>query len=338
MESEDDPLQSPQSNGVGTANGTEALLVPDLSPALNNVLVGFLQHLRIGRSASVHTLRAYKADLALFLGFVQSHPDLGPDRLYYIQRVHVRAYITDLQIGEYRRSSVNRKLASIRAFCKWSLRQGYLAADPTVGVLTVKQDERIPKFLRQSEIETLMNAPDLNSAEGLRDKALLELLYASGMRAGEAHLANLEDLDLIERTVFVKHGKGDRERMALLGEAAIKALRDYLDHGRPELAAHCAGVPDRAVFLNKFGTRLSDRGIRRTFDKYCQIASERLKITPHIMRHSFATHLLHNGADIRSVQELLGHQNLITTQIYTHVTTEQVRKVYDEAHPRADSD
>ncbi len=309
---------------------------PELAPALNDVLLGFGQNLKIGQSAAVHTLRAYRADLVQFLSFVQTHPELGPDRLYYLQRVHVRAFLADLQLGDYRRTSVNRKLASIRAFCKWALRQGFLESDPTVGVFTVKQEERVPKFLRLSEIETLLNAPDQNSAEGLRDKALMELLYASGMRAGEAHLLKLEDLNLEERTVMVLHGKGDKERIAMLGEAAVKALRAYLTHGRPELALHNEGVPDRAVFLNKFGTRLSDRGIRRTFDKYCKIASERLKITPHVMRHSFATHLLNNGADLRAVQELLGHANLITTQIYTHVTTEHIKEVYEQAHPRAD--
>ena len=311
---------------------------PELAPALNDTLAGFLQNLRIGRSAAAHTLRAYRADIVQFLGFVQTHPDLGADRLYYLERVHVRAFLTDLQLGDYRRTSVNRKLASIRAFCKWAMRQGFLESDPTVGVFTVKQEERIPKFLRMTEIETLLNAPDQNTAEGLRDKALMELLYASGMRAGEAHLLKLEDLNLEDRTVMVQHGKGDKERLAMIGEAAVRAIRAYLTLGRPELAAHNEGVPDKAVFLNKFGTRLSDRGIRRTFDKYCKIASERLKITPHIMRHSFATHLLNNGADIRAVQELLGHANLITTQIYTHVTTEHTREVYEQSHPRAESE
>ena len=316
----------------------EAQTEPDLSPALNDSLDGFLQNLRIGRSAAVHTLRAYRADLVQFLSFVQTHPDLGSDRLYYLERVHVRAFLMDLQLGEYQRTSVNRKLASIRAFCKWAMRQGFLESDPTVGVLTVKQEERVPKFLRLSEIETLLNAPDMNTAEGLRDKAMMELLYASGMRAGEAHLLLLEDLNLEEKTVLVQHGKGDKERVAMLGDAAIRAIRAYLAHGRPELAAHNKGVTDKAVFLNKFGTRLSDRGIRRTFDKYCKIASERLKITPHVMRHTFATHLLNNGADIRAVQELLGHANLITTQVYTHVTTEHIKEVYEQAHPRADSE
>ncbi|HZP84975.1 MAG TPA: tyrosine-type recombinase/integrase, partial [Chthonomonadaceae bacterium] len=161
---------------------------------------------------------------------------------------------------------------------------------------------------------------------------------ASGIRAGEAHALDLSDLDLEDEEVHVRHGKGNKERIALMGRAAVEAMRVYLREGRPELAARNEGTPDPAVFLNKFGRRLSDRGIRRTFDKYFQVASERLKTTPHTLRHSFATHLLDNGADLRAVQELLGHAHLVTTQIYAHVTTERMREVYEQAHPRAEEE
>jgi integrase/recombinase XerC len=313
-------------------------LDPELSPALNDVLRGFLQHLKLAKNAAAHTVRAYRADIAQFLAFVETHPELGPGRLFYIERAHVRAFLSDLQQGDYARSSLARKTASIRAFCRWARRQAYIEADPTIGLPTYKQEEKLPEFLRLVEIEHLLDAPDTTTPEGQRDKALMELLYASGIRSGEAQALNIEDLDLDAEEVHIRRGKGDRERIALLGGPAVEALRRYLRDGRLELAAHNPGAPDPAVFLNKFGRRLSDRGIRRTFDKYFQIASERLKTTPHTLRHSFATHLLNNGADLRAVQELLGHAHLVTTQIYTHVTTERMQEVYQKAHPLADEE
>jgi integrase/recombinase XerC len=311
---------------------------PGLSAALNDVLDSFLQYLKLARGAAAHTVRAYRADLAQFLGYVEMHPDLGPAGLHRLEREQVRAFLSQLQQDDYKRASLARKLASLRAFCRWAKKQAYIQGDPTVGLVPIKQEERLPRFLRLKEVETLLNAPDTTEPDGLRDKALMELLYASGIRAGEAHALNVQDLHLDEEEVHIRHGKGDKERIALLGQFAVDALRDYLQHGRPELAAKNEGIPDHAVFLNKFGRRLSDRGIRRTFDKYFKIASDRLKTTPHTLRHSFATHLLNNGADIRAVQELLGHAHLVTTQVYTHVTTERMKEVYEQAHPRAESE
>lgn len=309
-----------------------------LSPALNDALEGFLQFLKLGKNAATHTVRAYRADIVQFLHYIENTPELGDGALNKLDRTQVRAFLSGLQQEEYKRSSLARKLASIRAFCKWASRQKYMEADPTIGIYTIKQDERLPQFLRIREIEALLDAPDTTTPDGLRDKALMELLYASGIRAGEAHALNVEDLELDEEELRILHGKGDKERMAMMGRAAIEAMRDYLGHGRNELAARNLNSPDPAVFLNKFGRRLSDRGIRRTFDKYFRVASERLKTTPHTMRHSFATHLLDNGADLRAVQELLGHANLITTQIYTHVSNERMKEVYEKAHPRAEEE
>ncbi len=315
-----------------------ALTEPGLSAATNDVLDGFLQYLKLAKNAATHTVRAYRADITQFLGFIENHPDLGPGALSKLERIHLREFLSGLQQGDYARTSLARKLASIRAFSRWAVRQAYLGLDPTVGVLTIKQEEKIPDFLRLREVETLLEAPDTGTPDGLRDRALMELLYASGMRAGEAHALDVMDLDLEEEQVHVRHGKGDKERLAMLGRAAVDAMRNYLHHGRPLLAAHNEGTPDPGVFLNKFGRRLSDRGIRRTFDKYFKIASERLKTTPHTLRHSFATHLLDNGADLRAVQELLGHAHLVTTQIYTHVTAERMKEVYEKAHPRAEEE
>lgn len=314
------------------------LTEPALSPALNDVLDGFLQFLKLGKNAAAHTVRAYRADLAQFLGFVENHPELGPGALHRVERSHVRTFLTELQQGDYKRTSLARKLASLRAFGRWAQRQAYVQADPTFGMLPIKQEERLPQFLRMREVEALLEAPDTGTPEGLRDRALMELLYASGIRAGEAHHLDVADLELDEEELRVRHGKGGKDRVAMLGRAAVEAMRAYLVTGRPLLASHNEGTADPAVFLNKFGRRLSDRGIRRTFDKYFSLASERLKTTPHTLRHSFATHLLDNGADLRAVQELLGHAHLITTQIYTHVTTERMKEVYDKAHPRAEEE
>ncbi|HZP80736.1 MAG TPA: site-specific integrase, partial [Chthonomonadaceae bacterium] len=151
-------------------------LEPGLSPALNDVLEGFLQFLKLAKNAAAHTVRAYRADIAQFLGYVETHPELGPGRLFYVQRAHARAFLSDLQQGEYKRTSLARKLASLRAFCRWALKQGYLEADPTIGLLTIKQEERLPKFLRVREVETLLSAPDASTPDGLRDWALMELL------------------------------------------------------------------------------------------------------------------------------------------------------------------
>ena len=313
------------------------LTEPGLSAALNDVLDGFLQFLKLAKNASAHTVKAYRADIAQFLGYVETNGELGPGALHRVERVHVRAFLTDLQQGEYKRTSLARKLASLRAFSRWAQRQGYMENDPTIGVVAIKQEERLVKFLREPEIETLLESPD-DSPDGLRDRALMELLYASGIRAGEAHDLDVQDMELDEAEIRIRHGKGDKERVAMMGSIAVQTMRDYLRNGRPILAAHNEGKPDPAVFLNKFGRRLSDRGIRRTFDKYFRLASERLKTTPHTMRHSFATHLLNHGADIRAVQELLGHAHLITTQIYTHVSTERMMEVYAKAHPRAEEE
>lgn len=325
----------PAQEFIETAEDPRLPIEPALATPLNEKLEAFLQFRKLGKNSANHTLRAYRADLVQFLSYVQASPILGAESLPRLERTHVRAFLSDLHQGDYKRTSIARKLAAIRAFSKWCMRHGYLPTDPTIGITPIKQERLLPDFLRESEMDILLNAPDTNTADGLRDKALMELLYASGIRAGEAHQLNLSDINFAAEEVFIRHGKGDKERIAFLGKAAIEAMRNYLHYGRPDFARKNTMKEENAFFLNRFGTRLSDRGIRRTFDKYFKIASERLKTTPHTLRHSFATHLLEHGADIRVVQELLGHAHLVTTQIYTHVTTEHLMEVYEKAHPRA---
>jgi len=291
----------------------------------------FLDYRRAARNSAPHTLKAYSADLLQFAEFAETRQIASPAA---VALNDLRAFLASLHDRNYARTTLARKQAALRAFFKWARRAGLVTIDPTRGLFAPRQQRKLPKFLRSDEIDALMNAPD-DSPAGLRDRALLELLYASGLRAGELVKLNRDDIDLEAGEVRVREGKGGKDRVALLGGAAADALVDYLRRGRPELARKARVGSSSALLLNKFGERLSDRGVRRTFDKYVAAAGSRLKITPHVLRHTFATHLLENGADLRSVQELLGHANLATTQIYTHVTTERLKTIYDHAHPRA---
>jgi tyrosine recombinase XerC len=291
----------------------------------------FLQHRRTIRAAANNTLDAYGSDLSQFSEFLLGK---GIVAAADVEATHLRAYLADLHGKGYARTSLARKRATLRAFFRWARRNELVPTDPTALIAAPRLPRRLPKFLGGNEIEALLTAPD-DSPAGLRDRALLELLYASGLRAGEAAALDLEDVDMDTFQVRVRKGKGGKERLGLFGKSAREAVEAYLTQGRPKLAQGAHQVASKAFFLNKHGERLSDRGIRRTFDKYAAIVGERLKITPHVLRHSFATHLLDRGADLRAVQELLGHANLSTTEIYTHVSLERIKQVYDAAHPRA---
>jgi integrase/recombinase XerC len=296
---------------------------------LDTQVDAFLEALTSLKGASPHTVKAYAEDLRQFTGFAETR---GVSDASSVDAKMLRAYLQEMQEAKLARASRARKTASLRSFFAYLTRQGVLPQSPAVGLRTVRQEKRLPKFLRADEIEILMAIPD-QTALGLRDRALLETLYASGMRAGELVGLRLADLDLDAGVARVT-GKGGKERVTLLGRHALTALRAYLQEGRPALVAQQPRDPE-AVFLNRYGGTLSDRGMRKLFTRYCDKAALHLKITPHVLRHTFATHLLSNGADLREVQELLGHSSVGTTQIYTHVTTEHLRAAYAKAHPRA---
>ena len=290
----------------------------------------FLSHQESIKGASAHTVKAYAEDLRQFTDFAETQ---GVTDIHAVQPALLRAYVAHLQEMQLARASRARKTASLRSFFAFLVKQSSLERSPAAGLRSVKQEKRLPKFLRSDEIDALLAAPDGSKPLGLRDRALLETLYASGMRAGELVTLGVSDVDYDEGVIRVI-GKGQKERVTLLGRQAVQALERYLRKGRPALLLQ-AGEDDGALFVNRYGRRLSDRGVRKLFDRYCAQASTHLKITPHVLRHTFATHLLSNGADLRLIQELLGHASIATTQLYTHVSTERLQEVYANAHPRA---
>ncbi|MBC8142896.1 MAG: tyrosine-type recombinase/integrase [Armatimonadetes bacterium] len=238
----------------------------------------------------------------------------------------------------FARASVARHAATLRAFFRFLVSRGTVSPSPAASLVTPKRRATLPKYLSETGITALLHAPDTSTPAGLRDRTILELLYASGVRVSELAALDVSDFaedDTMpgEGTLRIRHGKGNKGRISLLGQAAVTALKSYLLAGRPALAT--PQTPP-ALLLNRFGTRLTDRSIRRVFDKYCGAVAGTFKITPHVLRHTFATHLLDNGADLRVVQELLGHADLQSTQVYTHVSAARIKDTYQKAHPRAE--
>ncbi|MEA3561017.1 MAG: tyrosine recombinase XerC, partial [Candidatus Omnitrophota bacterium] len=229
----------------------------------------------------------------------------------------------------YAKSSVARKVSSLRSFFKFLCRDGHLIVNPASGLIIPKLDKKLPVFLGLSEVIKLLEAPSYDTLIGLRDRAILETLYSTGIRVSEIADLNIRDVDFIGGVMKI-YGKGKRERLAPIGDKALKCIRDYLSRRRLICKAH-----NKTLFLNKGNKRISSRSIRNFLNKYIRQLTVKEGISPHTLRHSFATHLLDRGADLRSVQELLGHRNLSTTQIYTHLTTERLKSVYNKAHPRA---
>jgi integrase/recombinase XerC len=290
----------------------------------------FLQYLRIERNAAEHTIKSYREDLTALLEFLEDERGQLPAPRQ-LTPSDLRQYVAALHEAGYAKSSVARHLASLRSFFRFALRQQLVDHNPAKPLRNPRPDRKLPHFLTTKEIQQLLSAPPANEPLGLRDRAILETMYSAGLRVSETVAVDDEDLDLAEQLVRIR-GKGRRERLAPLGRYAIEALEQWL--ARRQLAGDVG--PQRPVFVNKFGRRLTTRSVARMLQKYLTQTGLDLRTTPHTLRHSFATHLLDRGADIRSVQELLGHKSLVTTQIYTHVSTSGLRQAYQAAHPRAD--
>lgn len=338
------------------------------------LITDFLNYLRFERHFSPHTGKCYAADLRQFCQFLVGGanaaagaltPSRGPsgggygartptgpggtavavapavtsttqdvlrEKLLHTDANQIRAFLTFLHEREYSKATAARKLATLRSFYKFCLRRGYLTTNPVATIRTPKQEKRLPKFLDVSQVQKLLTTPDDTTLLGARDRAMLETLYSTGVRVSELVALNVIDVDMPGESLRVR-GKGRKERRSPIGPTAVGAIRKYLDM-RAADPRSAAFDPD-PLFVNKHGKRLSTRSVRRKLDKYLSICGLDPSISPHTLRHTFATHLLNNGADLRSVQELLGHQSISTTQVYTHVTTAELKKNYDESHPRA---
>ena len=286
---------------------------------MNRYLDKFISYLEIEKNYSPHTILNYRIDLEDFLQFIGPTPIDGVDYLF------LRKFLAQLRTKHYRPRTLSRKLSSLRSFFRFLHREGFVQENPAVLLMSPKLDKTLPKFLSEGDVAKFIEAPSLKTVSGKRDRAILETLYSTGIRVSELVGLDTNNVDLIGNIAKVA-GKGKKERLVPIGDKALDAIRDYLQDRKHQ---------SRALFLNKNGTRLSDRSVRNIVDKHIKAVSLTKSISPHVLRHSFATHLLNRGADLRSVQELLGHVNLSTTQIYTHVTTDRLKEVYSKAHLRA---
>lgn len=279
----------------------------------------FIRYLEIEKNYSAHTILNYRLDLENFKNFLG---DLALDKVDYLT---LRRYLAVLKEKNLTSRTVGRHLSTLRSFFKFLTREGYLKTNPILILSSPKQEKHLPLFLTEAEVTKLIEAVFPKDERGLRDKAILETFYSTGMRISELVGLTTQDIDFIGGIIKVM-GKGKKERIVPIGEQALSAIRNYLERRKKETDT---------LFLNKSAKPITTRGVRNIVNKYIRLSGIKQGVSPHTLRHSFATHLLNRGADLRSVQELLGHVNLSTTQIYTHLTTDRLKAVYDKAHPRA---
>jgi integrase/recombinase XerC len=299
---------------------------------MHSAVQDFLRYLRVERNASELTLKSYGEDLAALEAYLTEACGGQCPAPGEISTVLLRGYVAHLHSQGYSKATIARRLASLRSFFRFGGRQGWCTGNPAKPLRNPRGARKLPHFLTTDELGRLLETPPRNEPAGRRDRAILETMYSAGLRVSEVVGLNDSDLDFHAEILRVR-GKGRRERLAPIGSFAVRALQHWLD----ERKLHPGEKPSAAapVFVNKFGRRLTTRSVGRMLEKHLKTAGLDQRTTPHTLRHSFATHLLDRGADIRSVQELLGHKSLTTTQIYTHVTTSRLREVYERAHPRA---
>jgi integrase/recombinase XerC len=287
----------------------------------------FLDYLKVERRASAHTIRSYEFDLGLYCGYLAEAQGEGADPSA-VTPVRLRRYSAWLTGQAFAASTVARRLASLRSYFRFLRRNGRLASDPTASLRNPRQSRKLPRLLRVDEVNRLLDGVPADVPLGVRDRAMLETLYGGGLRVSELVGLNLDDIDLDQELVRVR-GKGRRERLGPIGQMAMHWVRAWISVRQPK------HLTEKGVFLNQRGTRLTTRSVGRILESHLLRVGLLNAASPHTLRHSFATHLLDRGADLRSVQELLGHRKLTTTQIYTHVTQERIMDMYHEAHPRA---
>ena len=318
----------------------------------------FLSYLKFEKRFSEHTAKCYGADLTQFAQFLLGGSDGPPadglgslageqvgqatavatqtrpkvDQLLLAVDVNsVRAYLAFLNERQYSKATIARKLATLRSFYKFLVKRNRLSSNPVMSVRTPKQEKKLPHFLEYEEVKRLLETPPMDNWLGARDRAILETLYSTGIRVSELVGLNMDDVDFLGEVVHVR-GKGKKERIAPISSSALQVIQHYMEFRNKR--AQSSNFDLKVLFVNKHGRRLSTRSVRRKMDKYLKMAGLDPSISPHTLRHSFATHMLNNGADLRSVQELLGHQSLSTTQVYTHLTTKKLKEVYQSSHPR----
>lgn len=292
----------------------------------------FLKYLEIEKNASLHTISSYKIDLKQFM------EHFGELDLTQITPTRLRSWLAGF-VGSSK-STRARKLSCLKSFFRYLVREGVTKTNPVLGMSGPKRDKKLPSFLDREQIIKLLEAPPDNTLLGLRDRAILETLYSGGIRVSELVGLDINDVDFISEALKVK-GKGKKERLVPIGGPAVSAIKEYLSARKPlplalpDFYRRGKGEGGQSVFTNRFGKRLGTRTVQRVVARYMRVASLQGHISPHSLRHTFATHMLDAGADLRSVQELLGHESISTTQVYTHITPERLKQVYDKAHPRA---
>lgn len=288
----------------------------------------FIHYLAVERGLAKNTLESYGRDLKQFQGFLQNRTEL---EIEHSTRAIITEYLDGLRAQGKAVATISRNIAAIKSFYQYLVNRKYLVEDPTLKLEAPKIEKKLPMILTTVEVEELLRQPNVKLPGGTRDKAMLELLYATGIRVSEIIGLNISDVNL-ELGYIKCHGKGTKERIVPLGSIAVKSVREYMGKGRLQIVRGCE---EAAMFINHHGKRLTRQGFWKIIKKYAQQAKIVKEITPHTLRHSFATHLLENGADLRSVQEMLGHADISTTQIYTQMMKNPLRKVYDRTHPRA---
>jgi len=306
---------------------------------MEELLDQFLEHLRYERNVSAHTLRNYQSDLEQFFEHLAPRdPNSGKRNLPDVKEIDhltIREWLAALHSDQKKKSSIARKLAALRTYFQFLVREGLLESNPAKLVATPRQEKKLPKHLSIEDAIRFIETPDVETELGKRDRAMLELMYATGMRVAELTTLDLGDIDFRNQLIRVT-GKRRKQRIIPFGEPAGAAIKDYLTVRDTFLMnAPVSKREDEALFLNYQGTRITTRSVGRMVEKYIKICAGVHSISPHALRHSFATHLLDSGADLRDIQELLGHARLSTTQVYTHVSMEKLVEVYDKAHPKA---
>ena len=302
---------------------------------MEKLIEQFLEHLRYERNVSAHTLRNYASDLEQFTQFLAPDGKTPLPDVAEIDHLTIREWMSSLHTEHKKKSSIARKLAALRTFFQFLVREEVLQLNPAKLVATPKLEKKLPKHLSIEEAIRFIESPDLETDLGKRDRAMLELMYATGVRVAELTTLNIADVDFKNRLIRVT-GKRRKQRIVPFGDPAGEAIRDYLGvRDKFLFNAPVSKREDEALFLNYQGTRITTRSVGRMVEKYIRICAGMHNISPHALRHSFATHLLDSGADLRDIQELLGHARLSTTQVYTHVSMEKLIEVYDKAHPKA---